>query len=151
MDLAEVKPIDVLIIEDNPLDVELARMLLEDSGLEHRLQVARNGDEAMQYLGHEGSYQNAVTPDLVMVDLNLPKLNGFAVLEQVKDLRSRGEHVIAVAVWSGTGDQRSRDAAKVLGADGYFVKAPPGTEGYRNLLSRFRAFWSRMSSDNHAR
>ena len=148
--LTPAKPIEVLVIEDNPCDVELARLLLEGVGLQHRVNVARNGDEAMQYLAREGRYRERLTPDLVLVDLNLPKLNGLAILEQVEHLRSEGEPVTAVAVWSGCDDARSKDAAEILGADDYFVKAPPGSASYLDLLSRFRAFWDRMSSTGDA-
>ena len=144
------KTVNVLVVEDNPMDAELARLLLEDIGLAYQVKVARNGDEAMQYLSREGPHDEAFTPDLILVDLNLPKLSGFAVLEQVNELRARGERVTAVAVWSGSADPANRDAAGVLGADGYFVKAAPGTPQYLELITGFRAFWDRMSSGSSA-
>jgi DNA-binding response OmpR family regulator len=127
-------------------DVALVRLLLADAGLPHHLNVVRNGDEAMSYLAREGRYEAVRTPDLILIDLGLPKLNGFAVLEQVNDLRYKGEPVAAVAVWSGSDDPKSKEAAQVLGADEYFVKAAPGTGQYRELVKRFRAFWDRLTS-----
>src|SRR5690242_415049 len=144
--MARLERIEVLVIEDNLGDVELARLLLTDAGLPHHLHAVRNGDEAMSYLAREGRYETVRTPDLILIDLGLPKLNGFAVLEQVKDLQFKGEPVAGVAVWSGSSDPQSKEAAKVLGADEYFVKAAPGTDEYRELVSRFRAFWEQLTS-----
>ena len=141
-----VSPIEVLVVEDNPVDVRLAVLLLEEIGLEHHLHVAENADTALQYLAHEGPYENAPIPHLVLVDLNLPKLSGFPVLEQLKDMRRRGDPIIAVAVWSGFSDEAHKQASQVLGADDYFVKAAPGTVEYEELIGRFRSFWERMNS-----
>jgi CheY-like chemotaxis protein len=136
----------VLLVEDNRADVELARLILGESGLAGNLTCLKNGEEALKYLAREFPYESAKTPDLVLIDLNLPRLSGYAVLEEIKDLRTRGQHVTAVAIWSRASDQNSKRAAEVLGADAFFVKPYHGTHAYRELVAGITDFWQFVSS-----
>ena len=73
------KPLQILLVEDNPADVEIARLLLERSRLRHELQVARDGQEAVDLLSQE------TPPDLILLDIHLPKKNGHEVLAELKE------------------------------------------------------------------
>lgn len=77
-------PIDILLVEDNPGDVRLTREALADSQVKSRFHVARDGLEAMAFLSRQPPYQQAVRPDLILLDLNLPRVGGLEVLQHIK-------------------------------------------------------------------
>lgn len=79
-----VHEVEILLIEDNPGDVRLTQEILKDSKIHNNVAVVHNGEEAMAYLYRKDEHQNAVRPDLIMLDLNLPKKGGLEVLAQVK-------------------------------------------------------------------
>ena len=77
-------PIEVLLVEDNPGDVRLTREALRGTHIEHELHIASDGVEALQFLGREGRFGEAARPDLILLDLNLPRLGGRDVLQTIK-------------------------------------------------------------------
>src|SRR3989442_5844251 len=77
-------PIEILLVEDNPGDVRLTRELLEESKFRNRLASVDNGAEAITYLRRQGKYREAVRPDLILLDLNLPRMDGREVLAEIK-------------------------------------------------------------------
>ena len=79
-----VKPIDILLVEDNLGDADLAREALENSKLHNDLSVVGDGMEAMDFLRRKGKYAQAPRPDLILLDLNLPKKDGREVLAEIK-------------------------------------------------------------------
>jgi CheY-like chemotaxis protein len=90
MSVQAVRPIDILLVEDDAGDVIITREALEEGDVPNRLNVVGDGVEAMDYLRRTGRYDDAIRPDLVLLDLNLPRRNGRAVLAEVKadpDLR----------------------------------------------------------------
>jgi len=84
--LAEaVRPIEVLLVEDDEGDVLMTREALDEGKVFNRLSVVGDGVEALEYLRREGRYADAARPDLVLLDLNLPKRDGRQVLEEIKN------------------------------------------------------------------
>ena len=82
--LTKVKPIDILLVEDNPGDVRLTREALKEGKVLNTLHVVGDGIEALEFLKHEGKYAKGVHPDIILLDLNLPRMDGREVLEKIK-------------------------------------------------------------------
>jgi CheY-like chemotaxis protein len=78
------KPIEILLVEDNPGDVRLTKEALKEGKVTNNLQIARDGEEAMDLLHRRGNYREAPRPDLILLDLNLPKKDGREVLAEIK-------------------------------------------------------------------
>ncbi len=142
--MASHSPLEVLLVEDNAVDVALARKLLDGTGLNYKLHVARDGDEGMMFLNRDGPFWNAETPDLVLIDLKLPKLGGLALLEEVRRLRSIGRRIGTVAVLSQSIDAKDQSAAATLGAEAYFVK-PTDASQYQELTRALRELIEKRS------
>lgn len=79
-----VNPIEILLVEDNPADVRLTREALKEEKLHNNLSVVTDGEEALAFLRRKGRYAEAVQPDLILLDLNLPRKDGREVLEEIK-------------------------------------------------------------------
>jgi len=78
-------PINILLVEDNPGDIRLTREVLKEGKINNNLSVVMDGEEALLFLKKQGQYTDAVTPDIILLDLNLPKKDGREVLGQIKD------------------------------------------------------------------
>ncbi len=79
------RPIHILMVEDNPDDIELAMEALKDAKVGNLLKVVKDGEEALAYLRGEGPHQGSVRPDLILLDLNMPKKDGREVLKEIKN------------------------------------------------------------------
>ena len=84
MEQEKLVPIEILLVEDSPADVRLTQEVLKKSKIRNRLHVVKNGMEALAFLRREGKYAQAVRPDLILLDLNLPRKSGREVLAEIK-------------------------------------------------------------------
>ena len=84
-ELSTPKDIEILLVEDNPGDVRLTKEALKDCKMRNTLYVVEDGEEALSFLYKEGKYADAPQPDLILLDLNLPKKNGKEVLSEIKE------------------------------------------------------------------
>lgn len=128
----------VLLVEDNPGDVLLTRRAFAQSSLLDTLHVAKDGEEALDYLYRRGTHGDAVRPDLILLDINLPKVDGHEVLAQVKadpDLRQ-------IPVVMLTSSDREQDVARSYDqhANSYVTK-PESANGLRDALACIEAYW----------
>ena len=115
-----MEKIDILLVEDSPGDVRLTIEAFKDSKLHNNLNVVGDGVEAMAYLRRQGQYANAPRPDLILLDLNLPRKDGREVLEEIKsdeDLRR-----IPVVILTTSDDERDILATYNLHANCYITK-----------------------------
>ena len=111
---------DILMVEDNPADVRLTREAFRDGIIHSTLNVTRDGVEAMDYLKHRGKFADAPRPDLILLDLNLPRKNGREVLEEMK----RDPALASLPVVVVTASDVELDACRALelGCVGYMTK-----------------------------
>ena len=131
-------PPHVLLVEDNPADAFLTREAFAQAGVKSTMVVARDGVEAMEMLRHEGNHAGAVRPDLVLLDLNLPRKNGREVLSEIKaDPALRRLPVIVLST-----SQSARDVSQSydLHANGYLVK-PADFEQFSQIAETVMRFW----------
>jgi len=132
------KTIEILIVEDDPHDVRLAIEGLKASGLPHHVTVVHDGAEAMAALSGEGQYVSNPRPNLVLLDMNLPKKKGREVLAEIKT-DSELKH-IPVVVWSTSRAARSVAEAYQLLANCYVTK-PVGLDQSIEVIREVVAFW----------
>lgn len=85
MNPKSLKPAEILLVEDSPADIMLTREIFEESRILANLHVVEDGAAALDYLRRAEGYENAVMPDLILLDLNLPKKSGIEVLEEIKE------------------------------------------------------------------
>src|SRR5437870_5808505 len=92
------RPLEILLVEDNADHAELAQLVLEDTGIKMRLHTLDDGAKALRYLRREGNYAGAHLPDLVLLDLYLPGMNGIELLEEIaKDKGLKGVRFILLS------------------------------------------------------
>ena len=132
------KPVEILLVEDNPADVRLMKEALKDGKMRNNLHVVEDGVEAMAYLRREGNYSNAVTPDIVLLDLNLPKKSGIEVLQEIKG----DENLKKTPVVILTTSKSEEDIVKSynLHANCYITK-PVDLEQFIKVVKTTEDFW----------
>jgi two-component system response regulator len=132
------KPFHILLVEDSPADVLLTKEALSDSKLLVELHVVENGMQAMEFLRHNGPYSEAPTPDLVLLDLNLPLKDGREVLAEVK----ADPHLRSIPVVVLTTSQAEEDVLRAYGlhANCYITK-PVDFESFVNVVRSIQQFW----------
>ena len=132
------RPVEILLVEDNPGDVRLTQEALKESKIINHLSVVMDGMEAMEYLRREGRFAQAVRPDLILLDLNLPRKNGREVLAEIKedqDLRR-----IPVVVLTISQDEEDVLKAYNLHANCYVTK-PLNLNRFLKVVQSIEDFW----------
>jgi two-component system response regulator len=135
---APSSPIEVLLVEDDPADVELTLRALQGAKLRNRVHVARDGADALDFLFRRGAHANAPTPDLILLDLNLPKVDGREILQEIK----RDERLARIPVIVVTSSQAEEDVAKSyrLQANAYVTK-PIDPALFLRAVNAIGQFW----------
>ena len=135
----ETEPMEILLVEDNEDDIVLEQEALADAKLVNLLYVVRNGEEAMAYLKRRGKYQNAQLPGLILLDINMPKKNGFDVLNELKADPAL-KHIPVVML---TTSESEADIVKCYakGACSYITK-PMDFDKFRDVVKQFALYWA---------
>ena len=134
----QVEAIEILLVEDNPGDVRLTREAVRDSKLINRLSTVSDGKEALAFLRREGRHADAVRPDLILLDLNLPKMDGREVLVEIKaDLDFRR---IPVVILSSSQCEEDIVKSYDLHANCYISK-PVDLDKFVAVVKSIEDFW----------
>ena len=130
--------VDILLVEDNPGDVRLTKEAFTEIELDEELYVVNDGEEALDFVHQRGEYEDAPRPDLVLLDLNLPRVDGLEVLDDVKgdpELRS-----IPVVVLTGSEAEEDIVESYDRHTNAYLTK-PIDPEEFVELVRSFESFW----------
>ena len=131
----------ILMVEDDPKDVELTLTALEDYNLANEVVVARDGEEALDYLYCRGKFETRSTenPAVLLLDLKLPKIDGLEVLQQVKS--DEKLKMIPVVVLTSSHEEKDMVASYRLGVNAYVVK-PVDFHEFVNAIKELGIFWA---------
>ncbi len=131
-------PIEVLLVEDNPGDVRLTREAFKDARLHINLRVASDGVEAMAFLHQGEGFADAVRPDLILLDLNLPKKSGREVLEEIKSSPSLRSIPVVVLTTSSSEADVLRSYQQHANC---YISKPVSLEGFLTVVKSIDNFW----------
>jgi CheY-like chemotaxis protein len=136
--IVNVRPVEILLVEDNPADVRLIMETFKDFKIQNSMSVAKDGAEAMEFLKKEGAFSAAPRPDVILLDLNLPKKNGFEVL---KEIRNTPELKRLPVVILSTSDSEN-DILKSYDMNANcFVTKPVGLDEFIKIVMTIEDFW----------
>jgi two-component system, chemotaxis family, response regulator Rcp1 len=132
------RPIEILLVEDNPGDVRLTQEALKEGKVSNNLHVAYDGIEALAFLRREGKFEKAVRPDLILLDLNLPKMDGRELLAEIKD----DDDLKRIPVVILTTSKAEEDVVKTynLHANCYISK-PVDLDQFITVVKAIEGFW----------
>jgi CheY-like chemotaxis protein len=131
----------ILLVEDDPKDVELTLTALEEYNLANEVIVARDGEEALEYLYSRGKFKtrSSDNPAVMLLDLKLPKVDGLEVLKQIKSEEKL--RMIPVVVLTSSKEEKDMVASYRLGVNAYVVK-PVDFHEFVNAIKELGAFWA---------
>jgi CheY-like chemotaxis protein len=139
--MSEQQPVEILLVEDNPHDLELTLRALRKAKLENHIEVARDGAEALEFIFCEGRWAGRPVnepPKLILLDLKLPKVDGLEVLQRLKaDARTR---TIPVVILTSSQEQTDVVESYQLGVNSYIVK-PVNVERFFSAVGQLGLYW----------
>jgi CheY-like chemotaxis protein len=128
---------EILLVEDGLVDAQITIAALKKGQIRHRLTLIRDGEEALEFLLRQGKFARAPRPDLVLLDLGLPKLDGRQVLARIKssdELKS-----VPVVIMTSSDDEGDRVQSELLGVDAFIIK-PVDLEKFIQVVRQLRRF-----------
>lgn len=141
MSNSDQSPFDILLVEDDPADAGLAKRALREGRIVCRVNHVRDGVEAMDYLRGRGPFAGSTRPDLILLDLNMPRMDGRAVLAELKmdpDLKT-----IPVVILTTSDVDRDVNASYLLGANSFITK-PMDMDAFFDAIRSVEEYWFRV-------
>ena len=132
------REIHILLVEDNEGDIVLAKEALKEARIKNRITVVTDGEQALQYLFRENGYYNASHPDLILLDVNLPKVNGMEVLERIKS--DPALKIIPVVMLTTSTSEKDVMRAYQSYVNCYINK-PIDLEEFIRVIKTIESFW----------
>ncbi|MEI6815066.1 MAG: response regulator [Bacteroidota bacterium] len=130
--------VNILLVEDSAGDAELTREALANGRISHHLDVVCDGEEAIQFLNKKGKYSNANKPDLILLDLNMPRKDGFEVLSEIKD--NPNLNTIPVVILTTSNSEQDFYRCFELKASAFFIK-PVDLYSFFEVINSIEDFW----------
>ncbi|MDO9302816.1 MAG: response regulator, partial [Anaerolineales bacterium] len=146
------KSATILLVEDNRMDIELTLDAFKEARLENKILFVTNGQEALDYLFRRGIYADRTAypmPDLILLDLKLPRVDGFEVLRQIKSTEILKR--LPVIILTSSKDEGDRALSYDIGANSYLVK-PVSFEGFLGVVKQIEGYWLSLNiapPENH--
>lgn len=130
--------VHILLIEDNEGDIVLTLEALRQARINNNIDVVRDGEAALQFLKKEGEYSNSKTPDLILLDINLPKIDGIEVLTQIKN---DDQLKIIPVVMLTTSDADKDIIASYNNHANCYITKPVGFKNFMDVVTTIKDFW----------
>ena len=138
MNKSNGEPVEILLVEDNPADIRLTQEAFKEGKVHNRMSIARNGEEALAFLRRQHPFEGAPTPDIILLDLNLPRKDGREVLADIKsdpDLKH-----IPVVILTTSENESDLIQSYSLHANCYICK-PVDLDNFLKVIRRIEGFW----------
>jgi two-component system response regulator len=139
--MSDSAEVEILVVEDNPDDVDMTLRALRKANIVNHIKVARDGAEALEFIFGDGAYaarHSGNLPKLILLDLKLPKVDGFEVLKRVKE--DPKTKLIPVVILTSSKEQRDVIEGYQLGVNSYIVK-PVNFEGFVEAVGTLGMYW----------
>ncbi|WP_034888173.1 response regulator [Gillisia sp. Hel_I_29] len=133
-----MSPINILLVEDNEGDILLTTEALTEGKIANKVDVVKDGYEAILYLENKGRYVDAATPDLILLDVNLPKLHGHEVLEKIKS-KEQLKHLPVIML--STSSSSEDIMASYKNQVNCYITKPVEAEDFLKVISSIEQFW----------
>ena len=132
------RPMEILLVEDSLTSARVTMGALRNGGIQHRMTWLTDGEEALEFLFRDGKFLRAPRPDLILLDLNLPKRNGREVLQVIKN-NNKLKSIPVVVLTTSDADEDILKSYR-LGANSYVTK-PVGLEQFAQIVKSIESFW----------
>lgn len=133
-----METIHILLVEDNDGDILLTTEALEDGKIVNKISVVRDGKEAIDFVNREGKYEEAGTPDLILLDVNLPKKNGYEVLQHIKSSEDLKQIPVIMLTTSSSEKDIMQSYKNYANC---FITKPVEVNEFMNAVAKIEDFW----------
>lgn len=137
-----MKPIDILLVEDNEGDILLTTEALLESKVANSVQIVKNGYDALKFLRKEDEFAGALTPDLILLDINLPKINGLEVLKQIKSIEQLNHIPVIILSTSSSYDDVLKSYQSYASS---FITKPVDANDYNRVIKSIQSYWAKAA------
>ena len=133
-----MKTIEILLVEDNPGDIILTIDALKEGKVLNNVNVVKDGEQALEYLRKQGNYSSSSIPDIILLDLNLPKKSGLQVLQEIKNDKDLKKIPVVILTSSAA------DEDVIIAYDNYvncYIRKPVDLNSFMEVINKIEDFW----------
>ena len=134
------RPMEILLVEDSQADAAITMRVLKEGKIRHRLSIAARGEEAWQFLNREGQFRRVPRPDLILLDLNLPGMDGRELLKEIRSNEDERLSKTPVVVMTGCDDHQDALEREMLEVEAYISK-PLDAHEFIRLVKQLKSHW----------